>query len=271
VSGVVDRVLVALDATAETRAAIDTAVRLAARSKAPLHAVFVEEEDLLSVAGLSVARQIVLGAGTAPLTAAEVELHWRAAAARAHEDIRVAARGHGLEISFEVVRGAMETALAVASERDLVVAGAFARPVAGHFRVQSRWLAALELAPGPVLLAGGGGPNSGGVVALLPDRSAGSARLLRAAAPLAELGGGRLTLISPPALVAVQNFRKWITEQIDAPALQVRIEAAPADPMALPGRIVELGCRLLAMGAIETEGRLSEMTRRFACDLLVVR
>ena len=43
----IERVVVTLDAASENRAAIETAARLAARAKAPLHGIFVEDEDLL--------------------------------------------------------------------------------------------------------------------------------------------------------------------------------------------------------------------------------
>jgi len=273
-SEIIERVLVALDATAETRTAIDIAAGLAARAKAPLHAVFVEDEDLLSLAGLPVARQVVRGAGGGPLSTEEVELHLRAAATRAREEILVAARLHSLECSFEVVRGGAEAALSAASERDLVVAGALARPFAGHFRVESRWLAALDLAPGPFLLARESRKKSGGVVALLRERTAGAARLLQAAARIAELGGGPLTVICPSALAAAKDFAKWVDEQIEPSTARLQIEAAPAEPAALQARIAELDCGLLAIGVGAAEGGpepLRELTERLDCDVLIVR
>jgi nucleotide-binding universal stress UspA family protein len=273
-SEIIERVLVALDATAETRTAIDTAAGLAARAKAPLHAVFVEDEDLLSLASLPIARQVIRGAGAGPLTTEEVELHLRAAATRAREDILVAARMHSLECSFEIVRGGAEAALSAASEHDLIVAGALARPVAGHFRVESRWLAALDLAPGPFLLTRESRKQSSRVVVLLRERGAGSGRLLQAAARMAELGGHPLTVICPSALVAAKGFAKWVDEQIEPSTVQLQIEAAPAEPAALQARIAELDCGLLAIGAGAAEGgpeRLRELTERLDCDVLIVR
>src|SRR4029077_3506266 len=48
----VERVVVALDAASENRAAIGAAARLAARWKARLHGVFVEDDDLIRLAHL---------------------------------------------------------------------------------------------------------------------------------------------------------------------------------------------------------------------------
>ena len=273
-NGVIERVLVALDAAADTRTAIAAAVRLAARAGTPLHAVFVEDEDLLSLAGSPIARHIVSGAGAAPLSAADVELQLRAAAARARAEILAAARAQAVRFSFEVVRGAAAAALAAASERDLIVAGALARPVAGHFRIESRWLAALELAPGPFLLARDSGAKSGGVAALLRSRSAAAGRVIHAAARIAELGGAGLTVIAPAALAAAADFAAWAGAQAAPAAVALRIEAAPSDAAALQRRLAELDSTLLAVGADAAEDGIEPLRRlaaRLVCDMLVVR
>lgn len=271
-SEAIARVVVVLDATAETRAAIDTAVRLAASAKVPLHAVFVEDEDLLSLARLSIARQIIHGAGAAPLVAEQIEQQLRAAAAGVRDALMAAASAHALDFSFEIVRGDAETALASAAERDLVVAGARARPVAGHFRVECRWLAAAERAASPILLTQQVSQAGGGVVALIRGRSPGSARLLRAAARLAELGAADLTIIAPARLAAAKSFHDWVAAQIEPVRTRLRIEAASAETTVLDRRIGELGCQLLALDTATTEGgQLTELTRRFACNILVTR
>jgi hypothetical protein len=272
VNPAIERILVILDAAAETNAAISAAVRLAAQSRVPLHAVFIEEEDLLTLAALPIVRHFVPGGGRATLTGAEIELHWRAAAARAHDDLLAAASAQALECSFEVVRGTVEAALAAAGEGGLIVAGALTRPIAGHFRVQSPWLTTLETRSGALLLARQGIGSKGDVVALLRERNATAARLLQTAARLAELGGTRLTIIASPTLAAGKGLRNWISGQLE-PALPLpEIEPAPSETSALARRILELDCRVLAIDASTTErDRLAELTERLACDILVVR
>jgi hypothetical protein len=268
----IERIFVVLDAAVETTAAIAAAVELAARLKAPLRAVFVEREDLMNVAGLPVARHIVPGSGTVQLTGADLELHWRAAAARARNDLRTAAKGQALEYSFEVMRGTAEAALAAVEGGELVVAGARTRPFAGHFRVQLPWLAALETLSGAFLLAREEFAMKGGVVVLLREHSPAAARLLRTAVQLAELGGTRLTVIAPPALAEGETLRNWIVEQLESALPLPEIESAPAETPALARRIRELDCRVLAVNAGTTEReRLAEITERFTCDVLVVR
>jgi hypothetical protein len=220
-----------------------------------------------------VARQILSDAKAAPLSSLEVELHLRAAADRVRADVLEAARDHALECSFEIVRGAIDAALAIASDRDLVVAGAFARPFAGHFRLHSGWLAAHQTAPGPFLLVRAGGPVPGGVAAVLRQPSPAAARLVRIASRLAALGEGRFAVIGPPSLAASPDFAGWVENQISESAVRPQIEGAPADPAELPQRLAELGCRLIAIGADAAEGGLEslrEATERLGCDVLVV-
>src|SRR5271169_7081472 len=148
----IGRVVISLDAAAEGVTAIETAARLAARANAPLHGIFVEDEDLLGLANLPFARQVTLGAGTEPLTVERVELQLRAAAERARQAIAAAAERHAVVWSFEGVRGSLQSALCGVSEGDLVVASALSRPIAGQFRLESRWWAAINAANGPLLM-----------------------------------------------------------------------------------------------------------------------
>ena len=99
----IERVLLALDAVHETRTAIELAVRLAGHAKLRLHAVFVKDEDLLNLASLPVAREVVPGVGAGSLASEQVELYIRAAAVRAQQEIMAAAQKHAIEYSFEIM------------------------------------------------------------------------------------------------------------------------------------------------------------------------
>lgn len=270
----IERVVVPLDAASESLTAIETAARLAARAQAPLHGIFVEDEDLLHLASLPFARQTTLGAGAEKLTTEHVELHLRIAAERARLELLAAAKRHGVECSFEIVRGASESALTAASERDLVVAGGLTRPIAGHFRVECRWWSSIEVTPGPFLLARHAWDASGCVVMLLRDRGAASIRLLEAAAQIAQAADRILTVICPPEIAGAERFEKWIADRLADHPVRLQVEIAPAETAALHRRIGELDCRCLAVEAGLAEGgadRLRELVERFACDILVVR
>ena len=270
-NGGIERVVVPLDAAAENRAAIETGARMAERTGARLHGIFVEDEELLHIAALPFTRQLAPGVGAQPFTVEDTELHLKAAAERTRRELIATARRHRVDASFEVIRGGPAAALSGISERDLVVAGALCRPVAGHFRVECRWWSYIEIVPAPVLLARhkprGGGP----VAILLRDRSAASARLLAAAARVAEAGGGEMTVICPPALAGAADFSEWLVEQFVGYQVRLRVEAAPGEPEALRYRIAELGCQLVAVAAAGSLHGLRDFVERFACDVLIVR
>lgn len=272
-SGSIARVVVPLDAASENREAIETAARLAAHAKVPLHGVFVEDEDLLRLARLPFVRHVMPGPGLEPLSVETLERQLRAAAERARKELAAAAARHRIDWSFEVVRRANGPLLAAASEHDLVVAGALSRPVGGHFRVEWRWWSAIASLPGPLLLARRGWDPGGSVLAVLRERGPGSARLLDAAAQLAAAAGGGLTVICPPELARAEGFAAWLAERIAPYSVPLQIELAPAEPADLERRLLERGCPVLAVhsGPEERSDRLRALFARLACDLLVVR
>src|SRR5207244_5618991 len=87
VIGEIERIVVSLDAVSENQVAVEAAARLALRWNAALHGVFVEDGDLLRLAGLPFARQVSLGAGAAPLTAAPAARQLRAFAESARREV----------------------------------------------------------------------------------------------------------------------------------------------------------------------------------------
>jgi hypothetical protein len=273
-TGPINRVVVTLDAASENLAAIDTGVRFAARARAPLHGVFVEDEDVLSLPNLPVARQITLGAGAQPFTGEAIELHLRAEAERARDELFAAARRHRVKCTFEIVRGASAAALAGSSERDLVVAGALTRPIAGHFHLDCRWWSSIESASGPLLLARHAWSAVGGVVMLLRDRGAAGIRLLDTAAQIAEAREGVLTALCPPAVAGSEGFERWAAERLAGRQISLQVEVAPAETAALHRRVRDLGCKLLATDAGMAEGgarHLRELVEGLLCDVLIVR
>src|SRR5262245_11770433 len=182
----IKRVVVPLDAASETGIAIDTAARLAARWRVPMHGVFIEDEELIGLAGLPFARQVTLGTGIEPLTRDHVEHHFRAFAERARHEFSAAADRHGVKWSFAVGRGPLGAG-GLGGESDFVVAGAMTRPIGGYFRISSRcwsWTATITR---PFLLAKREWESGGSVFALLRRRGPQSARTLDIAAQIAAL------------------------------------------------------------------------------------
>jgi hypothetical protein len=268
----IKRIVVSLDAVSESGPAIDTAARLAARWRVPLHGVFLEDEELIDLAGLPFARQVTLATGLGPLTKDHIEDHFRAFADRLRRELAEAASRHGVEWSFEVARGPLAAALG--GESDFVVAGAASRPVGDHFRISSRWWSLTAIIARPFLLAKRQWETGGSVFALLRRRGPQSARMLEIAAQIAGICRATLTVAGPPDLAGTDDFAAWVSELLEGHSVGLQTESAAIEPAALRQRIIELDCRLLILEASADEARpeeLREFVEPLACDVLVVR
>jgi len=267
----IKRVVVQLDAASATSTAIDTAARLAARWRVPLHGVFIEDEELIGLAGLPFARQVTLGTGLEPLTRDHVEDHFRAFAERVRRELAAAADRHGVKWSFEVVRSP-PAADALGGENDFVVAGAVTRPIGGHFRISSRcWLWTATITR-PFLLAKREWESGGSVFTLLRRRGPESARTVDIAAQIAAFGGSSLTVAGTPDLAGSDDFAAWVSGLLEGHSLNLQTEPVAPEPAALRQRIIDLDCRLLVLEAAEHDpDDLRELAEHLACDVLIIR
>jgi hypothetical protein len=269
----IKRVVVSLDTASETGTAIDTAARLAARWRVPLHGVFIEDEELIGLARLPFARQVTLGIGLEPLTRDHVEDHFRAFAERVRRELAATAVRHDVKWSFEVGRSPL-AADALGGEDDFVVAGAVTRPIGGHFRISSRcwsWTATITR---PFLLAKRQWESGGSVFTLLRRRSPQSPRTLAIAAQIAAFGGSSLTVAGTPDLEGSDDLVAWVTGLLEGHSLNLQIEPVAPEPAALRQRIIDLDCRLLVLEAAEGDAApddLRELAEHLACNVLIIR
>jgi nucleotide-binding universal stress UspA family protein len=272
-TGEIERIVVALDATSENRTAIATAARLAARWKAHLHGVFVEDDDLIRLANLPFARQVTLGFGVETLNLQQAQRQMRAFAERGRHELAAAARRHGVEWSFEIVSDAATSRIGAAETTDFLVCGITTRPIGGHFRVECRWWSVVEPGTSSFLMAHHD-RHDGGVAVLLHDRDATAERLVAVAAQLAEAHGDRLAVICTPELASSPGFKTWLDDCLAGQAVKAELDLAPEDPAALIRRIVELDCQIVALGSGTPQARperLRELVAKISCDVLVVR
>lgn len=117
------RIVVLLDASAPGMEALEVAAARAAELNAELIAVFVEDADLLHLAGLPFAREIGVASAThRAMDAGAMRRSLRALAEEARRSIEAVARRTPLQWSFSVARGALDAELlAAAAEADLIV------------------------------------------------------------------------------------------------------------------------------------------------------
>ncbi len=116
------RLVVALGASRASLATLGTWADLAARLHADLAGLFVEDADLMRMAGLPFARVVGYGSVARAFDAETCERLLRSAQAEARALLETLARQRSLSWSFRAVRGAVTTALVTNVESgDLVV------------------------------------------------------------------------------------------------------------------------------------------------------
>ncbi|HUY90651.1 MAG TPA: universal stress protein [Pirellulales bacterium] len=137
------RILVALDSSVEAEAAIEAAAALAAESRAELLGLFIENAELLRLAGLPFAAEIGYGTpGVRRLDRESLQRTLQAQAEQARRALAEAANRLRLQWSFQVARGqSAPLALAAAGECDVLMirfAGRAPRASAGLRRGAAR-------------------------------------------------------------------------------------------------------------------------------------
>ena len=122
------RILVALDVSEQSRAALEAAARLAGGLNAELVGLFVEDSDLLRMAELPVTR-LVGARGTGALDPAMLRRAFKVQAAEAREALERSAEQWQVKWSFRVTRGSSaEAVVDEAGDFDLVALGRTSRP-----------------------------------------------------------------------------------------------------------------------------------------------
>jgi nucleotide-binding universal stress UspA family protein len=184
------RILVALDGSPESRAALAAAARLGVTTGAELSGLFVEDVELLRLAALPFAREAGVSSGVfRRLDLSDVERRFRVAAERAREALREAAAASGLRSAFRVARGrVVSEILAAAPDADVVAAGKRTGhgPAGRRLGATSRSLIAHVTVP---VLVGGVQTLSGGPAVVISAGSDVPEEALRFVALLARAFG----------------------------------------------------------------------------------
>jgi nucleotide-binding universal stress UspA family protein len=190
------RILVALDASPHSQAALEAASELADVLKAELVGIFVEDVNLLRLAGLPFAREVGYPSGTdRPLDSLSMERELRIQAEQARQTLAGVAARRQIRWSFRVVRGQVATELLIAAqEADLLALGRASWASTRRVRLGATARVVVSQAPHLVLLL-----QHGHVICqpvqLVYDASSRARRALATAAQLAVLTGGHLPVM----------------------------------------------------------------------------
>jgi nucleotide-binding universal stress UspA family protein len=148
------RILVALDASPHSLAALESAADLAAAFKAELRGLFVEDINLIRMSDLSVAREVRSFTQPAQsLSERRLSLQLKRQAERAEQALQSIAQRMQVESSFEVTRGAVARSLLdAAQDVDLITLGKTSQSWSSRRKLGSTARALLSEATRPVLV-----------------------------------------------------------------------------------------------------------------------
>lgn len=193
------RILVALDSSLEGGARIETATALAARCGAELLGLFVEEVDLLHLAGLPFAYEIAhTTASRRALDSVTMERTLRAQAEELRRHLETSAARAHIMWSFRTARGhVVPELLALASEIDLMIVGDLAQSSRPGREPVAAMLQVLTEASCSVLVQRQHRSGKQPVVVLLENPTRGD-RLLAIGAQLALEGNRDLLVLVRP-------------------------------------------------------------------------
>jgi nucleotide-binding universal stress UspA family protein len=207
------RILVAVDASPHSLAALRAAVGLAARLGQELDALYVEDVNLLRLAGLPFCREV--GSYTASvrlLDSRTIEQTFRRLAADIQRSIDLVARPSHVSWSFRVVRGGVsDEVTAAAHSASLVSLGRV-----GHSpgqRIGSTTQMLLTRLECPLLIVGADGQVRPPFTVLFSSAPS-SARALRLAISLAHRNGDQLHVLISPEDADSEKLEQTVTNDL---------------------------------------------------------
>jgi nucleotide-binding universal stress UspA family protein len=190
------RILVALDVSTHSLAALDAAAVLAANLQAELVGLFVEDENLLHLAGLPFAQELRSpSAARHRMSSDKMEHDMRLQASQARRALEAAAEHAQARWSFRTVRGQVSASvLAAALDADLLAMGRVSRPFSHRDRLGSTARAATTGTKRSLLLASQAGILDYPVLVTY-DGSEAAQQALSAASRLAKETGDELNVL----------------------------------------------------------------------------
>jgi nucleotide-binding universal stress UspA family protein len=271
------RILVALDASLHSQAALVAASELADALKAELAGIFVEDVNLLHLAGLPFAREVGYPSGIdRPLDSPSMERELRIQAEQARQTLASVAARRQIRWSFRVVRGQVATELLAAAQgADLLVLGRASWASTRRVRLGDTARVVVAQALRPVLLLQHGHAICQ-PVHLVYDESPAARRALATAAQLAALTGGHLTvMLVTDAPESAQRLQEEVDERLQAERVKGRYRQL-INPSAqeLAQALQMAGGGTLIIGAdhplLEGEG-LPTLVDAMDCSVVLVR
>jgi len=280
------RLLVALDAAEDAQALLETAADMAARMRADLAGLFIEDADLIGLGDNPLIRMVSAHAtATRSIAAGEIERALRRQVAAARAALERAARARQLQASFDVQRGRLATALQGIEQADLILVRRGAgnvqhTPGTSRARVSAATRQVVSAARRPVIVLDirRAAPRRGfGRLLVLFDGSPETERALSAAAEIADRRGGDGITVLPVAANEAEAKRIEHAARMLLARAGLGGDIAPAVPPDLAGicrAAREAGPGLLVLHAghaLLADDGMARVLDELDCSVMVVR
>lgn len=219
---IIRRILVALDASPHSQAALDAAASVAALLNAELVGMFVEDINLLRVAQLPFVREVSFpNAEMRDIDEEIMERHWQRLAGEARRQLIELANERKLSWSFGIERGGVtDRLLAASQDMDLVAIGRLGRSLSRQIRLGSTARNVLAKGKRSLLLMQTSIDLDQPVLVIF-DGSEMARRALGVAAVLAQKSSSLRVLIWTEDQELAQQLRSQIVEQLGDQELEI--------------------------------------------------
>ena len=271
------RIVVAMDSSLHSQAAAEAAVELAARFKAALEGLFVEDVNLINLADHPLCRLVSFptAEARAPDPVA-LQRYIRGECARAQRTLESMAARMQLRPGFRILRGRVESEIVTAaSGADLLVVGVAGRGGQARAHPGSVALAAVERATRSVLVYRSG-VSAGGAPLVCFDGSDGAIKVLDAAVSLQRDSKREMRIVLMPRERSdLETLRETIDRLSSEHGLETHlIECVPPTAQRLcqlAGRPGVSGVVIGANNPVLKEGGLKQLLAGAPCPILLVR
>lgn len=271
------RILVALDASTHSLAALEAAADLAARMRAELIGLYVEDENLLHLAGLPFSHEVrSSSADRQPMSSDKMERELRLQASQARRALEAAATRVEARWSFRTVRGQVTASvLAAALDADLLAMGRVSRPISHHNRLGSTARAASIKTEGSVLFMQHGSQLKYPILVTF-DGTAAAWQAMATAVKMAQISDNALNvLFLADTLEDTKPMKEEISEWLEKRGLSAEyhwLPKATVDKLAAMVHTAE-NCVLVLGGEsslLEAEA-IQELLDKTDCPVMLVR
>jgi nucleotide-binding universal stress UspA family protein len=271
----IQRILVALDTSPHSLAALQAAADLAARLDAELMGLYVEDIQVLRLSDIPLTREVSLySASPRALDRQKVELQLRAQARAARRAIERLAEWRRIRWSFSVVQGSVpDEVLNAAEDTDLVILGKVGWSRGRQLGSTARLV--IERASRPAMILGHG-EQLKLPLGIVYDGSAGVKRALRVAAHLIQESGSFLiVMILAGDVETARSLQADIADWLRERGLNARFRwLIRPDLQSLKAVFQSEGCGMLVLpGDSESfpSDVLAGFLRSTGCPVMLVR